>query len=121
MSFAGLSGDYNPLHVDETYAKGTAFRGRIAHGMLVQAIASGLVSQTGAFHNTIAAMSELRIRFTAPVRAGDTISAQLRVRERQPNPGTKRGWVLFDGVVCNQSGQKVIDSEWRVVFLRRRP
>ena len=80
VAFAGLSGDYNPLHTDETHARRTAFRGRIAHGLLIQSIGSGLVNQTGAFHGTIAALAEMTIRYKAPVRAGDTIGVVLTVR-----------------------------------------
>ncbi|MCP3920254.1 MAG: dehydratase [bacterium] len=120
QAFAGLSGDYNPLHTDEPHASRSAFRGRVAHGMLIQAIASGLVNQTGAFHYTIAALAEMNIRYTAPVKPGDTISARLVVSELDPDPRPKRGWVLFDGIVTNQRGQHVIESEWRTIFLRQR-
>jgi acyl dehydratase len=120
VAFAALSGDFNPLHVDEVYARRTPFRGRIAHGMLVQSIAGGLVNQTGAFHQTIAALAELHIRYKAAVRAGDTIQARLVVTERESDPGHKRGWVHFDGVVSNQDGETVIESEWRTI-VRRRP
>lgn len=120
VAFAGLSGDFNPLHVDEHRARRTAFRGRIAHGLLVQAIASGLVNQTGAFHDTIAALQEMRIRYTAPVRPGDTIGVRLVVREVDPAPSARRGWVLFDARVHNHDDVLVIDGEWRTLVLRRR-
>src|SRR5215471_15513707 len=67
VHFAGISGDYNPLHLDAEYAAGTVFRGRIAHGLLVQAVASGLAWQLGIFDGTIAALKEMVIRFQAPV------------------------------------------------------
>jgi 3-hydroxybutyryl-CoA dehydratase len=120
VAFAGLSGDFNPLHTDETTASRTAFRGRIAHGLLVQSIGSGLVNQTGAFHNTIAALAEMSIRYLAPVRAGDTIGVVLTVRDKDPAPSVKRGWVLFDCVVTNQDGVQVIEGEWRTLHLRQR-
>ena len=119
-AFAGLSGDFNPLHVDETTAQRTPFRGRIAHGLLVQSIACGLVNQTGAFHGTIAALQEMGIRYTAPVRAGDTIGVRLTVRDREQDPHPKRGWVLFDALVTNQDGVAVIEGDWRTLHLRRR-
>jgi len=120
-NFAGLSGDFNPLHTDETSASRTPFRGRIAHGLLVQAIGSGLVNQTGAFHGTIAALAEMNIRYLAPVRAGDTIGVVLTVREKDPEPSKRRGWVLFDCVVTNQDDVPVIQGEWRTLHLRPRP
>jgi acyl dehydratase len=119
VAFAGLSGDFNPLHVDEPAARRTAFRGRIAHGLLVQSVASGLINQTGAFHGTIAALQEMSIRYLAPVRAGDTIAVELRVREVEPDPGPKRGWVLFDALITNHQGATVIEGHWRTLVLRR--
>lgn len=120
VNFACLSGDFNPLHTDEPSARRTPFRGRIAHGLLVQSIGSGLVNQTGAFHGTIAALAEMRISYLAPVRAGDTIGVVLTVREKDPNPNKRRGWVLFDCVVTNQDGVPVIEGEWRTLHLRAR-
>src|SRR5688572_7997886 len=77
VSFAELSGDSNPVHLDEAFARGTLFRGRIAHGLLVQSIASGLAWQTGVFRGTIVALAEMSMRFEAPVRPGDTIRVEL--------------------------------------------
>ena len=120
VAFAGLSGDFNPIHVDEVLASRTAFRSRIAHGLLVQSLASGLVAQTGAFHGTIAALSGMNLNYTAPVRAGDTIRASLEVSDLDLSPSAKRGWVLFDARVVNQEDVVVIEGEWRTVMLRRR-
>src|SRR5439155_2033560 len=96
VAFAGLSGDFNALHVDEEYARGTPFRGRIAHGLLVQSIASGLAFQTGVFEGTIAALKEMVLRFQSPVRPGDTVHLELRVSEKDPTPTSRRGWVRFE-------------------------
>lgn len=119
-SFAGISGDYNPLHVDEEFARRTPFRGRIAHGLLVQAIASGLAWQTGIFDGTIAALKEMLIRFQIPVSPGDTVRLELRVADKDPEPSAKRGWVRFQARVENQRGETVVDGEWLTVMLRRR-
>lgn len=120
VTFAGLSGDYNPLHTDEEYARGTAFRGRIAHGLLVQAIASGLANQTAVFDGTIVAIKEMQIGFLAPVHPGDTVHIELCVLELDPEPGAKRGWVRFSADVLNQRGERVIGGEWLTVMHRRR-
>ncbi len=118
-AFAGLSGDYNPLHTDQLFASRGPFRGRVAHGLLVQSIGSGLLNQTGAFHGTIAALTEMNIRYLAPVRAGDTLAAHLVVRERDPAPARRRGWVLFDCIIENQEALPVIEGTWRTLHLRR--
>jgi acyl dehydratase len=120
-AFAGLSGDYNPLHTDEEYARTTPFRGRIAHGLLVQAVTSGLASQTGIFEGTTLAVTEMVIRYEAPVRPGDTIHVELRVIGKDPEPALRRGWVRFSTTVVNQRGERVIDGEWLTLMHRQRP
>ncbi len=120
VAFAGLSGDFNPLHTDEEHARRTPFRGRIAHGLLVQSIASGLANQTGVFDGTIAALAEMVIRYRAPVRPGDTIRIRLTVTSREPEPSPRRGWVRFEALVSNQSDEVVIEGEWKTILLRRR-
>ena len=117
-AFAGLSGDFNPLHTNEEHAKKTIFRGRVAHGLLVQSIASGLANQTGIFDGTIQALQEMTIRYEAPVRPGDTIHIELTVLELEPNPGRKRGWIRWRSHVVNQDGVTVIDGEWRTLMAR---
>lgn len=119
-AFAGLSGDYNPIHTDEVHASRTPFRGRIAHGLLVQSIGSGLVNQTGAFHGTISALEAMSIKYLAPVRAGDTIQVTLTVSALDSDPSPKRGWAAFDCEVTNQDGTSVIQGEWRTIHLRER-
>jgi acyl dehydratase len=120
LAFAGLSGDWNPLHVDESVAARTPFRGRIAHGLLVQAIASGLAMQMGIFHGTIAALLEMRIEYRSAVRPGDTIRTRLTVEELEGEPSPRRGWVLFRSEVENQEEQVVIGGTWKVLLNRRR-
>ena len=60
VSFAGLSGDYNQIHTDAAYAAGTPFGQRIAHGLCVMAIASGLVTLTGVMEGTVLAFHEVQ-------------------------------------------------------------
>ena len=120
VAFAGLSGDFNPLHTDDVYARRTPFRGRIAHGLLVQSIASGLANQTGVFDGTIAALAEMVIRYRAPVRPGDTIRIRLTVTSKESEPSPRRGWVRFETLVSNQTDEVVIEGEWNTILLRRR-
>jgi acyl dehydratase len=120
-AFAGLSGDYNPLHVNEEYAKTTMFGTRIAHGPLVYAIAAGLLFQLHLYDETLIAFLGFEdLRFTAPVRAGDTVRARIRVLERRETSKPDRGVVVRDLKVLNQHDTCV--QEGRQVFLvKRRP
>ena len=119
VAFAGLSGDFNPLHTDEEYARSTPFRGRIAHGLLVQSIASGLANQTAIFDGTIVAVLEMLIRYRAPVRPGDTVRVEIAVLAKEPEPGPRRGWVRFGILVVNQRGETVSEGEWLTLVRRR--
>ena len=86
VMFAGLSGDYNPLHVNEEYCKTTIFGTRIAHGPLVYAITAGLLFQLHLYDDTlIAFLGFENLKFTKPVKPGDTIRARIKVLD-------KRGW-----------------------------
>ena len=118
VAFAGLSGDFNPLHTDEEYAQATPFRGRIAHGMLVQSIATGLANQTLVFDGTTAAVMEMVLRFRNPARAGDTLAIALTVSEKEAAPGPKRGWVRFATAITNQRAEVVCEGEWLLLMQR---
>jgi len=104
MAFCGISGDFNPLHTDAIFIREeTPFRERIAHGLLVLSIASGLRSDLDGWH-LIAYLGEDR-RFTAPTYAGDTIHARWRVdsvRRSRSRPET--GVVTLSVEVVNQDG-----------------
>lgn len=118
VAFAGLSGDFNPAHVDESFASTSAFRGTIAHGMLVQSVVSGLAYQTGVFDGTVVAFVELVLRFEAPVRPGTSVHLELTVVEKEAEAGPKRGWIRFAARVYDQTGQRVSDGTWTLLVAR---
>lgn len=118
VAFAGLSGDFNPLHTDETFARTTPFGGRIAHGMLGAAIATGLANQLGVFEGTTLALLTQTIRYTGVIRFGDTIHLELKVAEKKETSRPDRGVVTFDTAVVNQDEKTVIEGQW-VLMMRR--
>jgi acyl dehydratase len=120
VNFAGVSGDFNPLHTDEVFAKGTIYGRRIAHGVLALSVVTGLRQRMGTFDGTLMGFLEIRSwRFRAPVFPGDTIRAITSVAELRETSKPDRG-VMVQGIeVLNQDGDIVQDGEF-VTLLRRR-
>lgn len=119
-AFAGISGDFNPLHIDEEYAKTTQFGGRIFHGPGVFAIATGLESTLGIKSETAIAFLGMTWNMVAPVLVNDTIHVVETVSEVRPSRSKPdRGIVVFDVKVVNQNGQTCQEGQWNVMFKRR--
>ena len=119
-AFAGLSGDYNALHTDETFAESTPFKARIAHGMLVASIATGLANQAGVFEGTTLALLSMSAKWPAPVLFGDTIHLEMTVTGKKPSSSKPdRGVVTLTKVAKNQRGEAVMESEWVVLMKRK--
>ena len=119
MAFAGLSGDYNALHTDRVFAAETQFGEPIAHGLLGLAIVSGLMHQTGIINGTIIGFLGLTWRFTAPVKFGDTIAAEMRVRAVKETSKPDRGVVTLAFSVTNQRDERAQDGEFTLMMKRR--
>ncbi len=117
-AFAGLSGDFNPLHIDETFAGTTPFGTRIAHGMLSAAMATGMANWIGVFEGTTLALMEQLIQYKGAVKFGDTLHLELTVSEKKETSKPDRGVVVFGTRVCNQNGQAVIDGRWTLMMRR---
>jgi 3-hydroxybutyryl-CoA dehydratase len=109
--FADVSGDYNPIHLDEEFAAKTRFGRRIAHGMLGASFISAVLGYKLS-ENKIVYLSQ-SLKFTAPVFIGDTVTAKAVVREiREDKP-----IVTIDTTCENQTGETVITGEARIMIL----
>ena len=116
VNFAGLSGDFNFIHTNAAAAKETPFGARVAHGMLVASIATGLAVQQGFIDGTTLAFRELTWRFTKPVYIGDTVYVQIKVTETKPMARLGGGLVTFAAQVLNQSDEVVHKGEWKMLI-----
>ncbi len=120
MAFAGLSGDFNQLHTDAEFAKNTPFGQRIAHGLLVTAIASGLAAQTGILEGTTIAFREIsEWKFSKPVFIGDTVHVVLEVVGLKPARRLGGGVVDIKVDVRNQRDETVMRGVWAVIMASR--
>jgi 3-hydroxybutyryl-CoA dehydratase len=108
-TFAGVSGDFNPVHIDAEFAKTTMFKERIAHGMLSAGFISAVLGTSLPGRNTIYLGQELA--FKAPVKIGDTVTATVEAIEKIP----EKSRIIFRTTVTNQDGTIVIDGKATVL------
>ncbi len=120
VAFAGLAGDYNQIHTDAEYAKGTPFGQRIAHGICVLSIASGLATLTGIMEGTVLAFREIaEWKFSKPVFFGDTVHVEMEVIETKAFPRLGGGAVMIKVEVRNQKDEMVQSGKWNVLMMSR--
>lgn len=110
--YAGITGDMNPAHIDEAYAKETVFRGRIAHGMLTAGFISTVLGMK--LPGPGAVYLGQTLTFLAPVKIGDTITAAVEVLEL----GEKRKTATLKTTCTNQKGEQVLEGEAKVSLPR---
>ena len=103
-AFAGLSGDFNPVHMNEEFALGTMFKGRIAHGMLSAGFISTVLGTKLPGPGCVYVSQSLK--FKAPVRIGDTVTAKVEVEAKTP----EKRYVTFR-TTCSVKDRIVIDGE----------
>ncbi|MFN8378299.1 MAG: MaoC/PaaZ C-terminal domain-containing protein [Anaerolineae bacterium] len=119
VSFAGLTGDYNPMHTDAEYMKESMFGQRIAHGLLTLSYAVGQAYQLGFMERTVLAFRGLDMKFSLPVFIGDTVRAQLVVREKKDAARLGGGMVTIDIKILNQNDKTVQSGELLVLVASR--
>lgn len=117
--FAGLSGDYNPLHVDAEAARAGPFGGPVAHGLLVLSISTGLSAHAPRV-DTLAFLEMVSWRFLNPVKPGDTIRVLTAVEALEPRSRDRRGVVTWSRRIVNQAGTVVQEGTTRTL-VRGRP
>jgi 3-hydroxybutyryl-CoA dehydratase len=117
VTFAGLSGDYNQIHTDAEFGKGTPYGQRIAHGLLVLSIVSGLAMRTGLLEGTVLAFREINEwKFSKPTFIGDTVHVVLEVTETKALARLGGGLVTIKFDVKNQKDETVMKGSWSVLM-----
>ncbi len=120
MTFARLSGDDNRIHTDPEYSKTTLFGRQIAHGLLGLSIASGLAWRTGILDGTVIAFREVNEwKFVKPVFIGDSIYAEMEVKEVKALPRIGGGSVTIDVQVKNQNEEVCHRGMWTVLMMSK--
>ena len=109
LTFAGLTGDYNQIHTDAEFAKGTQFGGRVAHGLLGLSLAVGLLMRTGVLEGTVLAFREIvEWKFIKPVFIGDTLHVEMEAKELKPMPRIRGGQAMVALDVKNQKDEMLM-------------
>ncbi len=101
VNYSGLSGDFNAIHTDAEFAKSTLYRQRIAHGLLVMAIGSGLALHSPPMR-TMAFVGIREWDFKEPVFIGDTVHVTTRILEKEVRSRGRRGQILWQRQIVNQ-------------------
>ena len=112
VNFAGLSGDFNRIHTDAVYAAQDTFGQRVAHGLLVQSIATGLAVQSGIIEGTVIAFRELSCKFSLPVFFGDTIHVKIEITDTKAFRRLGGGNITMKYSVMNQDDKIVQRGDW---------
>ncbi|MGG4446357.1 acyl dehydratase [Brevibacillus sp. HB1.2] len=123
VNFAGLSGDYNALHVDAEYAKSSIYGERVAHGLLGLAVSSGLFTRTELNRrmapSLIALLGIQSWRFLGPLKIGDTIHLEVEIVEKEETSKPDRGIVFFKRKMLNQRGEVVQEGTTPMLIRRK--
>ena len=120
VNWAGLTGDYYPLHMDKVYAESTQFGERLAHGPMIFALAVGLVAQAGFGGDAVVAwLGANNMRMLAPVKIGDTITVRVEVKEQKLTRDPEKGVQTWLYTVLNQRNETVISFDYIMIFHQR--
>jgi acyl dehydratase len=119
VHFAGISGDFNPLHVDHHAARTSPFRKPVAHGLLGLSVASGLTSNHPRV-DTLAFLAILEWKFLQPIAFGDTIHVVTRVDSLEPRARGRRGVVTWRRTLVNHEGVAVQEGLTQTLVRGRR-
>lgn len=118
-AFAALSGDRNPLHLDEAYAARGPFGRTVAHGLLGLTVASGLVEQSGFTTGTLVAFLGLEWSFRRPIFPGDTVRVRMRVAQKRATRDPGQGLIKLQLTLLNDRAEAAQEGSFTVLVRTR--
>ncbi len=113
--FAGLVGDFTPIHVDETFARTSPHGTRIAHGPHSMATAIGMATHTGLFGERVIGLVNISWDFSGAVKIGDTVRSRVTVEEVRPTSKPGRGLATYGFEVLNQRDEQIQRGRMKVI------
>jgi acyl dehydratase len=113
--FAGLVGDFTPIHVDESFAATTPHGGRIAHGTLTMATAIGMATHSGLFGERVLGLVNINWDFSGVVKLGDTIRTRMTVEAVRPTSKPGRSLATYAFEVVNQRDESIQRGRMMVI------
>jgi acyl dehydratase len=119
-AFSELSGDRNPLHLDDAYARGAGFDGRIAQGVLGLAVATGLLNRLGLTRGTLVALMGTTWSFLRPLYPGTLVHGRVELRNALQTSRPDRGLVVLATALADDAGVVYQRGEF-TLLVRRRP
>lgn len=118
VNYAGISGNYDPVHMDADMMADSEFGGRLVHGFLILAVMEGQKVGTGIIEGSVKAFYGFDgARFTNPVLVGDTIHTEITVLDLE-DTDDDAGVVVFEEKAVNQDGDPVVVAETRTLFYK---
>jgi len=119
-TYAELTGERHPVHLDETFARSIGFRGRIAHGLFSLALVEGLKSGLGLFEKSVvASLGWNSVKFSSPLEPGDRVQLRLEFIDRRPSSKAGRGLATERGFLLKSDGTEVVRGDHLVIILKR--
>ena len=120
VNFAGISGDFNAIHMDAEFSKTGPFGRRVVFGLLVMSIASGMVVQTGMVNGLQGGFREIsQWKFMKPVFIGDTIHVEYEITDARLIPRAGGGLIVLEQRIKNQHQETVMKGSWTAFVLSR--
>ena len=120
VSFAGLSGDFNSIHIDAAYAETQFFKQRVAHGLLRTSIASGLAVQTGFMEGTILAFRGMtEWKFSKPISSAIRFTSLSKCWSWKPMPRLGGGLITISSTCRIKKGETVQSGKWEAIMVSK--